>query len=63
MLNLSPAIWEAIAGTGRGKGIEVFVLTWERLHLNPHPFKNKRVRHPKAELESASPLDGNNGAR
>jgi hypothetical protein len=26
----------------------VVVLIWVRFNLNPHPFKTKRVRHPKA---------------
>ena len=28
--------------------IVVVVLVWVGLHLNPHPFKTKRVRHPTA---------------
>jgi hypothetical protein len=37
MLNLNPAIWEAIAGTGGGPPTEVVVMIVVRLNLNPHP--------------------------
>jgi len=52
MLNLNPAIWEAIAGTGRGVGIEVVNTVSAGLDLNPHPFKNKRVRHPNTIVKA-----------
>jgi hypothetical protein len=40
VLNLNPAIWEAIAVQGDSPTV-VVVVGWEMLSLNPHPLKDK----------------------
>ena len=41
-------MWITFCGLGARREVMVVVVSWVEWNLNPHPFKNERVRHPKA---------------